>query len=61
MADMTEAQRLSAELNMWARAAAADLTRLEHNNQLLMNALWKACGDNAELVKEIIESQGELK
>jgi hypothetical protein len=41
--------------------SAAELRRLEHNNQLLMNALMKACGDDEEMVKEIIESQGELK
>jgi hypothetical protein len=61
MTQKTQSQQLADELNMWARAAAADLRRLEHNNQVLMNALMKACGDDAETVKETIESQGELK
>jgi hypothetical protein len=41
--------------------SAAELRRLEHNTTILMNALMKACGDDEEMVKEIIESQGELK
>lgn len=41
--------------------AAAELRRLHHNNEVLMNALWKACGDDGEVVNAIIESQGELK
>jgi hypothetical protein len=66
VAEKTEAQRLAAELDAYHTAphhkqAAAELRRLEHNNQLLKNALWKACGDDEEMVKEIIESQGELK
>ena len=39
----------------------SELRRLEHNNEVLMNALWKACGDNKQVVKDTIESQGELK
>ena len=45
----------------WWPDAAAELRRLEHNNEVLMNALWKACGDNEQVVKDTIESQGELK
>ena len=41
--------------------AAAELLRLEHNNEVLMNALWKACGDDEQVVNDTIESQGELK
>jgi len=41
--------------------SAAELRRLEHNTTILMNALMKACGDDEEMVIEIIESQGELK
>jgi len=41
--------------------AADELRRLEHNNEVLMNALWKACGDDQEVVNATIESQGELK
>jgi hypothetical protein len=40
---------------------AAELRRLNHNNEVLMNALWKSCGDNEETVNATIESQGELK
>ena len=66
MTEPTEAQRLANELDAYHTAshhkeAAAELRRLEHNNQVLMNALWKACGDDKETVKETIESQGELK
>lgn len=41
--------------------AAAELRRLHHNNLTLTNALWKACGDDREVVNATIESQGELK
>ncbi len=40
---------------------ADERTRLEHNNTVLMNALWKACGDDEQVVNATIESQGELK
>ena len=42
-------------------AAAAELRRLHHNNLVLMDALWKACGDDDEIVNLTIASQGELK
>ena len=49
-------------------AAAAELRRLHaenealrHNNMVLTDALWKACGDNAEAVMGTIESVGGLK
>lgn len=41
--------------------AAAELRRLHHNNEVLLNAIWKSCGDDEETVNETIESQGELK
>jgi hypothetical protein len=41
--------------------AAAELRRLHHNNLVLMDALWKACGDDDEIVNLTIASQGELK
>jgi hypothetical protein len=44
-----------------ALVADAERTKMEHNNEVLMNALWKACGDDEEVVKATIESQGELK
>lgn len=37
--------------------AAAELRRLHAENELLMNALWKACGDDGEVVNATIESQ----
>ena len=66
MTQQTEALRLADELDAYHTAphhkeAAAELRRLEHNSAILMNALMKACNDDAEMVKEIIESQGELK
>jgi len=44
-----------------AAQAAAELRRLHHNNLVLTNALWKACGDDREVVNATIESQGELE
>ena len=41
--------------------AAAELRRLHHTNGVLLNALWKACGDNKTVVNNTIKSQGELK
>ena len=41
--------------------AAAELRRLHHNIEVLTNALWKACGDDDEIVNLTIASQGELK
>jgi|688.fasta_scaffold1366801_2 hypothetical protein len=38
-----------------------ELRRLHHNNQVLKNALWKACGDDEETVNATIASEGELK
>jgi hypothetical protein len=43
------------------REAAAELRRLHHNNQVLKNALWKACGDDEGVVNDTIASEGELK
>jgi hypothetical protein len=39
----------------------AEIERLEHNIDVLMDALFKACGDDAQVVEATIESQGELK
>ena len=41
--------------------AAAELRRLHHNNFVLTQALWKACGDDEDVVDATIESQGGLK
>ena len=34
---------------------------LEHNIEVLTNALWKACGDDEQVVNDTIESQGTLR
>jgi hypothetical protein len=39
----------------------AEREKFKHNEEVLMNALWKACGDDEEVVDATIESQGELK
>ena len=39
----------------------AEIKRLEHNIEVLMDALFKACGDDAQVVEATIESQGGLK
>jgi hypothetical protein len=38
-----------------------ELRRLHHNNQVLKDALWRACGDDEEAVNATIASEGELK
>lgn len=40
--------------------ASAEVVQLRHNNQVLTDALWKACGDDEAVVKATIESQGGL-
>ena len=34
---------------------------LEHNNRVLTSAIWKACGDDEQVVNDTIESQGTLR
>jgi hypothetical protein len=34
---------------------------LEHNIEVLTNAVWKACGDDEQVVNDTIESQGTLR
>jgi predicted nucleic acid-binding Zn-ribbon protein len=46
---------------MIALARADEREKAKHNEEVLMNALWKACGDDGQTVVETIESQGELK
>ena len=53
--------RQNAHLLSWQANACAELRRLHHNNEVLMNALWKACGDDEQVVNDTIESQGELE
>jgi hypothetical protein len=42
-------------------AVRVEREKAKHNEEVLMNALWKACGDDEQLVEATIESQGELK
>jgi hypothetical protein len=37
------------------------VANLQHNNEVLTNALWKACGDDEQVVTDTIESQGTLR
>jgi hypothetical protein len=46
---------------MIALARADEREKAKHNEEVLINALWKACGDDGQLVEETIESQGKLK
>lgn len=67
MSEQPEALRLAALLEQapysspCTNDAAAELRRLQHNNQVLMDALWQACGDDKECADDAIASQGELK
>lgn len=64
---LAEALRLAEALEAFAtdtnpnQEAASELRRLDHNNRVLTDALWKACGDDEATVNATIESQGELK
>ena len=42
------------ERGQWIMSAAAELRRLHHNNLVLMDALWKACADDEEVVNATI-------
>ena len=64
MTQQPEALRLAEQLEDPANAKlylapyiAAELRRLHEENDLLMNALWKACGDDEEVVNATIDSQ----
>jgi hypothetical protein len=39
----------------------AEIERLCHNNRVLTDAVWKACGDEESAVHDTIASQGDLK
>jgi hypothetical protein len=45
---------------MCKKMVAIEREAYEHDMEVLMNALWKACGDDEEVVNATIESQGEL-
>ena len=65
MEKQSEAERLADLLDRYyedrgpadEKKAATELRRLHAENELLMNALWKACGDDEEVVNATIESQ----
>ena len=40
--------------------AAKEREIYDHDTRVLMDALWKACGDDEEVVNATIESQGTL-
>jgi hypothetical protein len=65
MTQQSEALRLAECLTRgdsgYSGQAAAELRRLHHNNQVLTDALWKACGDDEGVVNDTIASEGELK
>ena len=41
-------------------AVLAEREIYDHDTRVLMDALWKACGDDEEVVNATIESQGTL-
>lgn len=47
---LADAMSLAFPGNLGIDKAAAELRRLHHNNEVLMNALWKACGDDESAV-----------
>jgi hypothetical protein len=63
MEKQPEALRLAEQLETeWPEdcdtgAIAAELRRLHAENEVLLNALWKACGDDEDVVNATIESQ----
>jgi len=48
-------------MELVAVSAAAEREKSKHNIDVLMNALFKACGDDAQVVEATIESQGGFK
>jgi len=48
-------------LEAFAKLVAAKEREIyDHDTRVLMDALWKACGDDEEVVNATIESQGTL-
>jgi hypothetical protein len=49
------------ELKVFAKLVAAKEREIyDHDTRVLMDALWKSCGDDEEVVRETIDSQGTL-
>ena len=42
------------------KAAERERAIYDHDTRVLMDALWKSCGDDEEAVRDTIESQGTL-
>lgn len=60
----TEIETLRTSLAHWkvfGEHAEGERSRLKHNEAVMMNALYKACGDDEEMVRQTIESQGVLR
>jgi hypothetical protein len=48
-------------LEAFAKLVAAKEREIyDHDTTVLMNALWKSCGDDEEVVRDTINSQGTL-
>lgn len=61
-AEESNALRTSlAHWKVFAEHAEGERSRLKHNEAVMMDALYKACGDDEEMVRQIIESQGVLR
>ena len=59
-----EIETLRTQLAHWkvfGEHAEGERSRLKHNEAVMMNALYKACGDDEEMVRQTIESQGVLR
>jgi hypothetical protein len=54
-------ERLAYEQHTEIYGLRAQMRNLRHNNEVLTNALWKACGDDEQVVNDTIESQGALR
>lgn len=50
-----------AHWKVFAEHAEGERSRLKHNEAVMMDALYKACGDDEEMVRQTIESQGVLR
>jgi hypothetical protein len=54
-------QTASMDIGQQLKKAEAEVERLCHNNRVLTDAVWKACGDEESAVHDTIASQGDLK
>ena len=61
MAECEETRTSLAHWKVFAEHAEGERSRLKHNEAVMMDALYKACGDDEEMVRQTIESQGVLR